>query len=278
MNPHARQGRSPAALVHAVWKHRALVRTLAVREIRGRYQGSMGGMLWSVAVPLLMLAIYTFVFSVVFKARWDQGASAADDRTAHAFMLFAGLIVHGLFAEVISRAPQLIPSNPNFVKKVVFPLETLPIVCVLAAVFQAVVSLVILLAAQLIFTGRLQPSAVYVIPVLLPFVVLTTGAAWILCSIGVFVRDLAQLTGIIAMLAMFMSPVFFPLSALPANLQPWMMANPLTFVIEQTRTVLLLGGQPHWPALALYSLLACLVAWLGFACFQLARRKFADVL
>lgn len=278
MNPHAPQGRSPVALARAVWSNRTLLRQMTVREIRGRYQGSIGGMFWSFAHPLMMLAIYTFVFSVVFKARWNQGPATLDDRTGYALMLFSGLIVHGLFADVINRAPHLIPSNVNFVKKVVFPLETLPVVCVLAAVFQAGVSLLILLGAHVLVTGGLSPSSFYTVLVLLPFVVLTLGAAWMLASVGAFLRDLGQLTGIIATLALFLSPVFFPVSALPPKLQPLMMANPLTFIIEQVRAVLLLGAQPNWTGLAAYALLAFVVAWLGFACFQTSRRSFADVL
>lgn len=278
MNPHAPQGRSPAALVRAVWLNRTLLRQMTVREIRARYQGSIGGLFWSLAHPLMMLAIYTFVFSVVFKARWNQGGTGLDDRTGYALMLFSGLIVHGIFADVINRAPHLIPSNINFVKKVVFPLEMLPIVCVLAALFQAGVSLLILLGAQTIVTGSLAPSSIYIVLVLLPFLVLTLGAAWMLAAVGAYLRDLGQLTGIIATLALFLSPVFFPVSALPPKLQPLMMANPLTFIIEQTRAVLLLGVQPNWGGLAIYSLFACAVAWLGFACFQTGRRSFADVL
>ncbi len=245
------------------------------REIVGRYQGSVMGLLWSFLNPVFMLAVYTFVFSVVFKARWGAGE---ESRGQFAVVLFAGLIVHTLFSEVLNRAPQLILGNANYVKKVVFPLEVLPVVQLLAAAFHALVSIVVLLAAQWVFNGGVPWTVVLLPVVALPLLALTLGVAWMLSSLGVFVRDVGQTTVLATSVLLFLSPIFFPINALPANFQVWMHLNPLTFIIEQVRAVLVWGQQPDWIGLVQYSIAAVLIGWLGFAWFQKTRKGFADVL
>lgn len=246
------------------------------REVIGRYKGSVMGLLWSFLNPVLMLAVYTFVFSFVFKSRWQAGVE--ENHSQFAIILFVGLIVHGLFAEVLNRSPMLILSNVNYVKKVVFPLEILPAITAGAALFHSLVSLSVLLIAGVIFNGSLPWTVVLVPLVLLPLLILILGLAWMLASLGVFVRDIAQTVGILTMMLMFLAPVFFPSSALPEQFRPLIQANPLTLIIEQAREVLIWGRLPNWSALGLYLLLACGVAWLGFAWFQRTRKGFADVL
>lgn len=275
MNPHATASASPRGAVRSLWTNRQLIARMGQREIIGRYKGSAMGLAWSFITPLFMLAIYTFVFSVVFQARWG---TSEESKTQFAVVLFAGLIVHTLFSDVINRAPQLVLGNVNYVKKVVFPLEILPVVQLLSATFHALVSVAVLIAAQLVFQGSLPITALLLPVVLLPFLLLTLGLAWCLASLGVFVRDVGQTISLITSVMLFMSPVFFPVQSLPPALQPWMHLNPLTFVIEQVREVVVWGRLPDWQGLAVYSLASIATAWLGFAWFQKTRKGFADVL
>jgi len=279
MNPHASQSLSLASLLRSLWRYRPLILQLAHREVVGRYKGSVLGLAWSFFNPVLMLSVYTFVYSVVFKARWSVGSPGdTETKTEFALLLFVGMIVHGLFSEVVNRAPQLILSNQNYVKRVVFPLEILPVVSIVAAVFHSMVSLVVMLLAFALFNGYLPWTVVYAPLVILPLVVLTLGFAWALASLGVFLRDLGQSIGLVTTVLMFLAPVFYPVSALPEEFRPWMMANPLTFIIEQTREVLIWGHAPDWVGLVRYSLVSIVVAWVGFAWFQKTRKGFADVL
>lgn len=275
-NPHANAPISPWALILSTSRHHRLVLQMSWREITSRYKGSLLGLAWSFINPLLMLAVYTFVFSVVFKARW--GVTTDESRTQFAVVLFTGLIVHGLFAEVLNRAPAIILGNVNFVKKVVFPLEILPIVSLITALFQAVISLCVLIVAFILFNGYLHWTIILTPLVLFPLVLLTIGFAWILASIGVFLRDIGQLITILTTILLFLAPVFYPITALPERFQMWLMMNPLTFIIEQAREVIIWGNLPNWSGLGIYTAVASLVAWLGFIWFQKTRKGFADVL
>ncbi|WP_353361817.1 ABC transporter permease [Acidovorax sp. FG27] len=250
---------------------------MARREVVGRYKGSAMGLLWSLINPLMMLVIYTFVFSVVFKAKWHAG-DAAEPRSQFAILLFAGMIVQAFFAEVLNRSPQLIVANANYVKKVVFPLEVLVAVVTLAALFHTVISVGVLLLAYAVVHEGLQWTAVFLPLVFLPLAMLSMGCGWVISSLGVFARDIGQIVGVLTTVLMFLSPIFFPVSALPPSIQPWMQLNPLTFIIEQTRAVLIFGQLPDWSGLASYAFFASMAAWAGYAWFQKTRKGFADVL
>jgi len=276
VNPHAAQPTSLAALTDSLWRNRQLIVQMTQREVVGRYKGSIMGMAWSFFNPVLMLTVYTFVFSVVFKSRWGVGGE--ESKTQFAVVLFVGMIIHGLFAEVLNRAPSLILANVNYVKKVVFPLEILPVIAMGAALFHSLVSLSVLLAAFVLFNGYLHWTVIFIPLVLLPLVMLTLGLAWMLASLGVFLRDVGQTIGIITTVMLFLAPVFYPITALPEEFRPWLMANPLTFIIEQAREVLIWGRLPNWTGLGLYTLAATAVAWAGYAWFQKTRKGFADVL
>jgi lipopolysaccharide transport system permease protein len=279
MNPHAPLPVSLAALTRSLWKNRHLIVQMTQREVLGRYKGSAIGLAWSFLNPVLMLTVYSFVFSVVFRSRWSAPSGGADEsRGQFAVILFVGMIVHGLFAEVVNRAPGLITGNVNLVKKVIFPLELLPVVTLGAAAFHACMSLCVLLAAYAFFHGNVNPSAVLIPVVLLPLMLLTLGIGWILASLGTFLRDIGQTVAIITSVMMFLSPVFYPISALPQSFQPFFMVNPLTFIIEQARDVLIWGRLPNWQGMAAYAAISLLVAAAGFAWFQKTRKGFADVL
>ena len=261
----------------SLWRHRELIARMTWREIVGRYKGSTMGLLWSFLNPVLMLSVYTFVFSVVFKTRWGTG-DVEQSKTLFATLLFSGMIVHGLFAELVNRAPLLIVNNVNYVKKVVFPLETLPGVTLGGAIFHSAVSLLVLLIAFAIFNGFVHWTVVFLPLVLLPLVIVCLGIGWILASLGVFLRDIGQTTALLTTVLLFLSPVFYPVASLPASVQKWMLLNPLTFIIEQAREVLVWGHLPNWLGLAGYTAGAVLVAWAGFFWFQKTRKGFADVL
>ena len=276
INPHATQSTSLLALGKSLWRNRQLILQMTKREVVGRYKGSVMGLAWSFFNPVFMLVVYTFVFSVVFKARWAVGSD--ESKTQFAVVLFVGMIVHGLFAEVLNRAPGLILSNVNYVKKVVFPLEILPVISMGAALFHSLVSLGVLLIAFALFNGYLHWTAVLAPLVVLPLVILTLGLAWMLAALGVFLRDVSQTIGLITTVMMFLAPVFYPITAIPEEFRLWIMANPLTFMIEQAREVLIWGRLPDWAGLSIYTFVASVIAWAGFAWFQKTRKGFADVL
>lgn len=276
INPHAAQPTSLVALAKSLWRNRQLIVQMTKREVVGRYKGSTMGLAWSFFNPVFMLVVYTFVFSVVFKARW--GVGGGDSKTLFAVVLFVGMIVHGLLAEVLNRAPSLILSNVNYVKKVVFPIEILPVISMGAALFHTMISLCVLLIAFVVFNGYMHWTVIFIPLILLPFIILTLGFAWILASIGVFLRDVGQVIGMITTVMMFLAPVFYPVTAVPEHFRPFIMANPLTFIIEQARGVLIWGHLPNWTGLGIYTLAATVVAWAGYALFQKTRKGFADVL
>jgi homopolymeric O-antigen transport system permease protein len=266
---------SPREAVASFWRYRSLISALVQREIIGRYRGSVLGILWSLFNPVVMLAIYTFVFSVVFKARWSGGS---DSKTEFALVLFAGLIVFNLFAECFNRAPSLILSNVNYVKKVVFPLEILPWVALGSALFHTLVSLGVWLVAYLILFGVPHITVLLLPLVMLQLLLFVMGLTWWLASLGVYLRDVSQFIGMVTTVLMFLSPIFYPVTALPEEYRHLLLVNPLTPVIEQTRDVLFWGKVPDVTILSVTLLGDALIAWLGFAWFQKTRKGFADVL
>jgi lipopolysaccharide transport system permease protein len=266
---------SPRELVASGWRHRQLISHMTRREIIGRYRGSVLGLLWSFFNPVLMLAVYTFVFSVVFKARWD---TSSDSRTEFALVLFAGLLVFNFFAECVNRAPSLVISNTNYVKRVVFPLEVLPWVAVGSAMFHMLVNFVVWLAFYLVFFGLPHVTLMFFPLLILPLVALTVGVSWLLASLGVYLRDVAQIVGIITSVLMFLTPIFYPITALPQQFRDLMYLNPLASIIEEVRAVLIWGAGLNLQHFGILTLTAVMVAWLGFAWFQKTRKGFADVL
>lgn len=266
---------SPVEMMASPWRHRELIHAAAKREVLGRYRGSLLGLLWSFFNPLFMLAVYTFVFSEIFKARWGGGD---ESKVTFALVLFAGLMVFNMFAECVNRAPALILSNPNYVKKVVFPLEILPFVALLSALYHALISLIVWLAAYILLIGIPHVTIGWLPLVILPFCILIMGFSWALASLGVYLRDVVQVIGVLTSMLMFLSPIFYPATALPEAYRDLLYLNPLTPVIEQTRDVLFWGKSPDFLIIGFYWLIATGVAWLGFAWFQKTRPGFADVL
>lgn len=275
MNPHAAHPISPLALLRSLVANRSLIFSLIKREVVGRYRGSIMGLMWSFFNPVLMLAVYTFVFSVVFKARWAGGS---DSKTEFALVLFAGLLVFNLFAECLNRAPGQIIGNVNFVKKVVFPLELLPVVTLGSAVFHFFTGLTVWLIFHLVFRGLPPPTFLLLFLAILPIVFVTIGLSWLLASLGVYLRDISQIIGVVTSVLLFLSPIFYPVSALPEKYRLPMQLNPLTLVVEQVRDVMIWGNGIDFAVWGLAMCLSMLLAWAGYAWFQKTRKGFADVL
>lgn len=266
---------SPVEMIASFWRNRALITALTKREILGRYRGSILGIFWSFFNPLLMLAVYTFVFSVVFNARWSTGSNS---KTEFALVMFSGLMVFGLFSECVGRAPGLILSNVNYVKKVVFPLEVLPWVSMGAALFHALISLIVWLVFYGIFFGVPHLSVILLPFVILPILMLSMGFSWAFASLGVYLRDISQIVSVAITMLMFLSGIFYSVSTLPVEYQELLKINPLVPLIEQARDVLIWGKEPDYLLLLSYLGGSLVFAWLGFAWFQKTRKGFADVL
>lgn len=265
---------SEMSLPRRAWARRDVFWELTRRDIEGRYSGSFLGLLWSFFNPLLMLAVYTLAFRVFLGMRWPN----LDSGVGFSLMIFCGMIVHSLLAECIMRAPGVIVSQSNLVKRVVFPLAILPCVMVASSIFNALLSLLVLLIFVLISQHTLHMTILYLPLLYLPYVLLLCGVSWLMASLGVFVRDVAQIGGVISSILMFLSPVFYPASSLREPYRDWIAFNPLTLMIEQTRKVVLFGQQPDWHALGIYTLIAVAVSSFGYSWFQRTRDGFADVL
>lgn len=267
---------TPREMLASLWRNRQLIRNLIQREVLGRYKGSVLGIFWSLATPIFMLGVYTFVFSVVFKSRW--GAGGSDSKTEFALVLFAGLMIFNLFTECVGRAPTLILANVNYVKKVIFPLEVLPWVSMGSALFHFAVSLGVWMTAYLVLFGIPHWQALLLPVVVLPLVLFVMGLSWALASLGVYLRDVGQLIGLVITVLMFLTPIFYPASSLPVAYQALMYLNPLTPPIEMTRDLLYWGRLPSLSTIGLYAAGSLVCAVLGFAWFQKTRKGFADVI
>jgi lipopolysaccharide transport system permease protein len=252
-----------------------LVMQMVMREVMGRYRGSVLGIAWSFVNPLMMLAIYTFVFSTVFKARF---AIDSDSKTAFALTLFVGLIIHSVIAESINRSPGLILGNRNYVKKVVFPLEIMPWVMMGSILFHTFVSTVVWMLFYLAINGYVHSTIITFPLILMPLVFVALGVSWFFASLGVYLRDIKNITGIISTILLFLSPIFYPAAILPDPYRSLIYLNPLTFIIEQSRDVMIMGEWPNIMNLLIAYVVGLLVALAGFAWFQKTRKGFADVL
>jgi lipopolysaccharide transport system permease protein len=259
-----------------IWEQRELIARLAQREILSRYRGSLMGWGWTLLNPLLMLAIYTFVFSTIFKARWESSQELGS--AGFALNIFAGMVVFGLFAECANKAPALIISNSNYVTKVRFPLEALGCSTILSALFHASTSLVILLVFRVIAVGSFPWYSVTLPLVWLPYLLITLAATWLVSAMGVYLRDLNQFIVVATSALTFLSAVFYPISALPKNLIPFFRLNPVANWVEQTRDLLIQNHAPNPLLLTLEIAVAALACELSLRLFIKASRGFADVL
>ena len=266
---------SPIKMIKNLWEHRDLISQITKREIAGRYKGSYLGILWSVVNPLLLLIIFTFVFSVIFRAKW--GISVSESKVEFALTLFCGMVVFNLFSECLNRAPGLILANPNYVKKTILPLEILPVSLILSSFIHMLISLVILLIGVLIFMGVIHWTIIYLPFIIISFLPLTLGLTWFLSSLGVFIRDIRYAVGFFTNALLFLTPIFYPISAVPESVREFMKLNPLSVIIECNRRILMWGKPPDWPWLGVVCLFSLAVMLLGYGFFVKSKRAFADV-
>ncbi len=267
---------TPADIARSLVAHRTILRQLVRRDILSRYRKSALGMVWALLTPLLTFAVYAYVFSAILKVRFPS--RIPDVEYNYGIILFSGLILHFFITEVLVRSPNLVIENANFVKKVVFPLEVLSVVAAGSALVMLGFNFVVLVLAVLVFEGSLPLSAVLVPVVWVPLVLIVLGLSWILASLGVFLRDVGHLIGIVSTILLFASPILFPVDSLPETLRMLIWLNPLSVPVEATRDLVLWGTQPDLQALAIYGLCAVIIAWLGAYWFQRTKRGFADVL
>lgn len=263
------------SIISSVKVNLYLIKGLVVRDISSRYRGSAIGFLWSFITPVLMLAVYTFVFSTVFKARWPGGSAS---KAEFALILFAGLMVFNVIAECLSRSPGIIVGNANYVKKVVFPLEVLPVVILLSALFNLMTSLIVWTFFCVLFIG-LPPATIFLLPaVVAPLILISLGCAWFLASLGTYLRDVGQVIGVFITMLMFLSPIFYPLDALPEQFRKIISISPVSYTVEQARMVMVWGKIPDLKWWLAWLAIGFIIAWSGFAWFQKTRKGFADVL
>jgi lipopolysaccharide transport system permease protein len=256
-------------------KNRGLIYSLLKREILSRYKGSFLGVLWPFILPLIMLGVFSFVFGIIFKPKWLE---LSESKLDFPLLIFLGLIIFNLFAESLSRAPNLIVWNVSYVKKIVFPLEILPLVSIGSALFHATIGLFVWVVFYFFFYDRLNETSILLPLVLLPLVILTIGISWVLSSVGVYVRDCSHVMGSIISGLMFVSPIFYPLDSVPEKYRFIIQINPISIPIEMTREVLFFGNVPSPKIYLLYLLISTLIAIFGYIFFQKTRKGFSDVL
>lgn len=268
------QGRllNPVVIVLNLVRHRHLLGQLIKRDVLLRYRGAMFGVLWVFLNPLLMLAIFAFVFGQIFQARWPQ----QQEGLPFWLILYCGLIVFNVFGETVARSPTAVRGFPSYVKKIIFPLEILPLVPLGAALVHAAFNLLIL-AAALAWTGHLSAGILLFPLLLLPVVLLGIGMGWFVAAWGVFLKDMSQIAPLFVQMLLFLSPVFYPAAAVPEALRPLYLYNPLGAVIEAARAAAL-GLSVPWAAWTTALALGASAALLGHAFFQHSRDEFADVL
>lgn len=276
MNSNEAPPTSPKSLVVNHLKYKDLLTQLVTRDVASKYKGTVFGIFWAVTTPLFMLLVYTYVFSTVFQARW--GANQLPEKSAFAILLFIGLTTHNLFSESVSRSCEAIRSNTNYVKRVIFPLELLPTSIVISSLVQYMINITLIILATIVTTRHVPFHAVFLPVVAAPLIIFSLAISYLTAALGVFIRDLAQTLSIVLNVLLFVSPVFYPVDAIPIEFRGWLHLNPLTFIIEQTRAVLYWNAPVYWQGVAISYAASILMLWLAYAFFQKTRRGFADVL
>jgi lipopolysaccharide transport system permease protein len=261
----------------SLWRSRQLIWELTSRELKQRYRGTFLGGFWSVLNPLIMLAIYTFVFSFVFQARWPTLKTGASN-WEFAFILFAGLIPFNLFSEICNRAPALIVNSPSYVKKVIFPLEVLPPTALLVAIITSLINTLVLLVGSAVFLKTISPTLYQLVLVYPVMILLNLTLGWLISALGVYIRDISQAIVFIVQVMMFVSPVFYSPTIIPEKFQGIYQLNPLTFIITSFRQTILWGENINWVQWGLWMAILLATTLLSYKWFMRAKRGFADVM
>ncbi|MDQ0890940.1 lipopolysaccharide transport system permease protein [Paenibacillus sp. V4I9] len=266
---------NPLNIFKNLWNHRELIKSFAKREVLSKYKGSFLGIMWSFINPLLMLIVYTFVFSEIFNAKWN---TASNSKVEFAIIIFCGLITFSIFGDVISRAPYLVLSNANYVKKVVFPLEILPVVALGSAVINSLISMGILVLCVGIFMHVIEWTLIFIPLVLCPLMLLSLGLGWFLSSLGVYLRDIAQIVTVAVQALMLLSPIMYPATLIPKDLLFLYYLNPIGYVVEDMRRIIIWGELPNWSSLGIETIIGLVIFYMGYAWFQKTRSGFSDVI
>jgi lipopolysaccharide transport system permease protein len=265
---------NPCAVWIDLWRHREIIGHFTGREIAGRYRGSFLGLLWSFITPLIMLSVYTFVYGMVFKSRWPGSQSLA----GFAVLMFAGQLAFQVFGEPVGRSSALIIGTPNFVKRVVFPLQILPVAVMGATLYHVAIGLFMALVGTLVVFGSIPWTALLVPLSILPLAMFGLGCTWFFAATGVYLRDIGYVVTVALQVLFYLTPIFYPVDAIPKSYQGWMQLNPLTPMVELVRGQLILG-QVGDPAAWAASLIVGLVAMAaGYAWFMVTKKGFSDVI
>jgi lipopolysaccharide transport system permease protein len=267
---------NPRIFLSHLWQHRDIIYQFTKREIEGRYKGSFIGIFWSIVNPLVLLCTYTYVFGLIFRARWP--GVRAGTVGEFATVLFCGITTFNIFSECVTRAAGLVVGVPNFVKKLVFPLEVLPLSLMGSALFHSLISLTILLVINFIVNGTIHWTVLLLPLVALPLVFLTLGLTWFLAGLGVFIRDISYTIALVVQVLFFVTPIFYSIDVVPAPFQGMIRLNPLTEIVENFRRVILWGKPASWPDLGIWLISTGTLMMLGYAWFMKTKRGFADVI
>lgn len=259
-----------------IHQNRNLLKQFIVRNIVSRYRGSFLGLVWSFVQPLMMLCVYTFVFSVVFKARWGTGYS--ETRGSFAIIMFCGMALYSILSESIILNSAVVAGNPNFVKKVIFPLEILPLSQTVSSFILGMVWFVLLFLGVIFVFGKLSFTMLLLPLILIPLFCFTLGVSFFVASLGVYVRDTSYVVQVILQILFFLTPIFYPIQAVPQWFRWPLLLNPLTILIENARKVFLYGELPDWSFLGISFAVSVVVLQLGFFWFNKTKKGFADVI
>jgi lipopolysaccharide transport system permease protein len=266
-------------IVRHLWHYRYLIGQFTRREVLVRHKGTSLGLLWAIVQPLITLAVYTFIFGMVFQNKsWHEHQLGGPPWTNFVLHFFVGFILYGFFADCVNRAPGLITEHPNLVRKVMFPVEILPVIAAGAGLVYSAVAVALLLVATLAVTGTVSWTLVFLPVVTLPLAMLTLGLSWFLASMGVFIRDMKQVVPVLTQLLFFVTPVFYDVDGIPEQFRPIIELNPLTVIITNGRRCLLWNEMPDWPSLGIVTAFSLVVMVLGYAWFAKGKRGLADVI
>ena len=250
-----------------------LIISLTKRELAARYKGSALGIVWAILTPIVMIAIFTIIFAGIFKARFGTSSSQWD----YALYLFCGLLPWNAFQETLNQSATAVVARANLVKRVVFPLETLPVSQTLASLAHQLFGTVALLLGVIVIRHEVHVTILYLPLLLVPQFIATVGAAWLLASLGVFIRDIVQGISLVLMAWMFLTPIIYPETIVPRAYAPFINANPFTALIRSYRRIILEGAAPDWRGLAYFSSFALVTFLFGYWWFARTRKNFADV-
>lgn len=262
-------------MLEKIFRNKYLVKKLIIRDIKNKYKGSVLGMVWQWIVPIMMLGVYTFVFSEVFQARWNANVN---DKYQFAMTMFCGLSVFNVLAEVMNRSSALIRQNQNYVKKVVFPLELLPFVVVVSSLFNCLINLLILAGAKLVIYRTVSLRLILLVPALIPVFYIALGVCLFLSALSVYLRDVGSVITVIVAVLMYATPVFYSSSAVPDKYRLFNRLNPLTYMIENVRSIILYDEPINMSDYMVSLLVAIALYFLGLSIFKRSKEGFADVI